>query len=183
MKVTRLALDGALLLQPALHQDSRGFFAETFRRSVAAEHGFDLDYVQENVSYSTRPGTIRGLHWQANPQAQAKLVRVNSGAVLDVIVDIRRNSPTYGSRLAVELDAASLTQLFVPMGFAHGLCTLQPDTVMAYRVSAYFSRDHERGIRWDDPQLKIDWPVAAEDAIVSAKDRALPLFRNIEGFV
>ena len=183
MKVTRLALDRALLIQPALHQDPRGFFVETFRRSVAAEHGFDLDYVQENVSYSTRPGTIRGLHWQASPQAQAKLVRVNSGAVLDVIVDIRRCSPTYGSQLAVKLDAASLNQLFVPTGFAHGLCTLEPDTVVAYRVSAYFSREHERGIRWDDPQLKIDWPVAAEDAIVSDKDRALPLFRNIEGFV
>ena len=158
-KVTRLALDGALLIQPALHQDAR-----LPCRDVSAVGGrrarFDLDYVQENASYSTHPGTIRGLHWQASPQAQAKLVKVNSGAILDVIVDIRRSSPTYGSQLAVRLDAASLAQLFVPQGFAHGLCTLEPDTVVAYRVSAYFSREHERGIRWDDPQLKIDWPVA-----------------------
>ena len=183
VKVTRLPLEGALLIEPVLHRDGRGFFAESFRRTVAAGHGFDHDFVQENISFSTRSGTIRGLHWQTGPKAQAKLVRVNSGAILDVIVDIRRDSPTYGSQLAFTLDGLSLTQLFVPKGFAHGFCTLEPDTIVTYRVDAYFSPEHERGVRFDDPDLKIEWPVPFEHAIVSDKDRSLPFFCDVEGFV
>lgn len=182
MKVTPLVLEGALTLSPAMHQDHRGFFAEIFRRSVASVHEFDLDYVQENVSYSASKGTIRGLHWQAKPAAQAKLVRVNAGSILDVIVDIRPASPTFGSHLAIRLDALSLTQIFVPTGFAHGFCTLESDTVVAYRVNAYFSAEHERGIRFDDPHLNIAWPIAGEQAITSAKDQALPLFHDVKDF-
>ena len=182
MKVTRLPLEGALLIHPLLHRDGRGFFAESFRRTVAARYGIDYDYVQENISYSTRRGTIRGLHWQIGPKAQAKLVRVDSGAILDVIVDLRRDSPTYSSQLACRLDGESLTQLFVPAGFAHGFCTLQPNTVVSYRVNAYFSPEHERGVRFDDPDLKIEWPIPFEDAIVSDKDRSLPFFCDVEAF-
>lgn len=155
--------------------DDRGFFAETFRSEWFPE----LDFVQDNHSLSAKAGTVRGLHFQVPPAAQDKLVRVSRGTILDVAVDIRVGSPTYGRHVAVQLGADDGEQLFVPKGFAHGFVTLEPDTEVQYKVSAYYSREHDRGVLWDDPDLGIDWGVAPEAAVVSDKDAANPRFADL----
>ena len=168
-------LDRVKILTPKIHGDHRGFFSEVFREEWLPEFKF----VQENLSLSADPGTVRGLHYQEPPMAQDKLVMVLQGAILDVAVDIRTGSPTFGQSVAVELQANSLNQLLVPVGFAHGFCTLQPNTMVLYKVSAPYSPAHDRGILWDDPDLAIDWPVAPDAATLSDKDRVQPRLRDI----
>ncbi|MGE5270299.1 MAG: dTDP-4-dehydrorhamnose 3,5-epimerase [Thiohalocapsa sp.] len=161
-------------IRPVRHRDPRGFFAEIFREDVLHRNGIDVPFVQENHSLSVEPGVVRGLHFQLPPMSQAKLVRVAAGAVFDVAVDLRRGSPTYGRHVAVVLSAAEGNQLFVPEGFAHGFCTLEPNTEIIYKVNRYYSAEHDRGLAWDDPELSIAWPVTAAAAILSDKDRRQP---------
>jgi dTDP-4-dehydrorhamnose 3,5-epimerase len=154
--------------------DPRGFFAETFSRRRFAEAGLIADFVQDNHSLSRPAGTLRGLHFQRAPFAQAKLVRVLRGAILDVAVDIRPSSPSYGCHVAAELSADSGTMILVPEGFAHGFCTLTADTEVFYKVNRDYAPQHEGGILWNDPALDIAWPVDAADAFLSDRDRAWP---------
>lgn len=154
--------------------DSRGYFSEVWSRRRFAEAGLDHDWVQINHSLSGEVGTLRGLHFQAQPFAQDKLVRVVRGRVLDVAVDIRAGSPTFGQHVAIELSAENGRQLLLPVGFAHGFCSLEPDTEVLYQVTAYYSAEHDRGLAFDDPQLGIDWPFAADRLKLSDKDRKHP---------
>ncbi len=162
------------ILVPRRFHDPRGFFVESYNRRSLAEHGLTYDFVQDNVSLSTKPGTVRGLHFQRPPMAQAKLVSVLQGAIFDVAVDLRQGSPWYGRSVAVRLSAEEGNQLMVPAGFAHGFCTLEPDTVVAYKVDAYYSAADDDGLYWADPALGIDWPVTEAVAELSDKDRRLP---------
>jgi dTDP-4-dehydrorhamnose 3,5-epimerase len=162
------------IITPVRHGDARGFFSEIFREDVLVQHGIDIRFVQENHSYSAAKGVLRGLHFQAPPMAQAKLVRVAVGTILDVAVDIRVGSPSYGRHVAVELSAELGSQLFVPEGFAHGFCTLVPDTQVLYKVNRYYSAEHDGGVLWDDPALGIGWPVGVDEAVLSDKDRRQP---------
>jgi dTDP-4-dehydrorhamnose 3,5-epimerase len=179
IEVVSLALPDVKLVRPPKHGDARGFFSETYNKKAWAEAGIVLDFVQDNHSFSPKIGTLRGLHYQGHPFAQDKLVRVVRGRILDVAVDIRRSSPTFGRWVAAEISAANWTQILVPIGFAHGICTLEPDTELLYKVTNYYSSVHDFGIRWDDPELKIEWPFASNELILSEKDRAQPLFNDV----
>ena len=180
LSVEDTAIPAVKIVTPKKFGDHRGFFSETWSRKAFAEAGLDLDFVQDNQSLSVEVGTVRGLHFQLNPKAQGKLVRCIAGAVLDVAVDIRRGSPTWGRHVKVELTADDGCQLWVPPGFAHGFCTLLPDSVVAYKVTEYYSPEHDRGLRWNDPALAIDWPVSASDAVLSAKDEQQPLLAELD---
>lgn len=175
LDVQPLALDGVLEIRPVRHSDERGFFSEVWSRPRWLEAGIDADFVQDNHSLSKQRGVLRGLHYQAPPMAQAKLVRVVRGAVFDVAVDIRKGSPTFGRWVSTILSAERWNQLFIPPGFAHGFLTLEADCEVEYKVSAPYSAVHDRAIRFDDPDIAIDWPIAAEEAILSDKDRGAPL--------
>ena len=179
VSIVSLAIPELRLIVPDRFADERGFFSETYSRRDLAEGGIEDEFVQDNHSLSAPVGTVRGLHYQLPPFAQAKLVRVTRGAVLDVAVDLRQGSPTFGRHVAATLSAANWNQLFVPAGFAHGFCTLEPDTELVYKVTAHYSREHDRGIRWDDPDLAIDWPVEPAAVVLSDKDRALPRLAEI----
>ncbi|MDQ8728365.1 dTDP-4-dehydrorhamnose 3,5-epimerase [Bradyrhizobium sp. LHD-71] len=170
------------LVTPKSFVDTRGSFCETYNEKRFQEHGIPLRFVQDNESLSLRPGTIRGLHFQAHPFAQDKLVRVLSGRILDVAVDLRRSSATYGRWIARELSSETGAQLLVPIGFAHGFCTLEPDTRVLYKVTGYYSPAHDLGIVWNDPDLGVNWPVAAADVVLSDKDRDLPRFRDLPAY-
>jgi dTDP-4-dehydrorhamnose 3,5-epimerase len=169
-------LPGALILQPKCFWDARGFFRETYNKRCLEEAGLTMNFIQDNLSYSKAKFTVRGLHFQSPPHEQAKLVSTARGKVLDVIVDLRRSSEKFGQHFKVTLDAEEGRQLYVPPGFAHGFITLQPETVLAYKVSAYYAPDHENGLRFDDPTLGIDWLVDSDDIISSERDQHLPLF-------
>jgi len=160
MEVTALELPGACLLKPKRFSDARGFFVEQYNKKVLATHGLHYDFIQDNLSRTMRSGTIRGLHFQAPPSAQTKLISVLSGAVLDVLVDIRAGSPTYGRHVAVELSAENGMQALVPRGFAHGFCTLSDDSLVQYKVDAHYDRERDLGLLWNDSDLGIRWPVA-----------------------
>ena len=177
--ITPLSLPAVRLIVPDRFGDDRGFFSESYSRRTLADAGIEDEFVQDNHSLSAQAGTVRGLHYQLPPFAQAKLVRVTRGAILDVAVDIRRGSPTFGQHVAATLSAAAWNQLYVPVGFAHGFCTLEPDTEVIYKVSAYYSRAHDRGIRWNDPELRLAWPVDAAAAILSAKDQIQPRLAEV----
>lgn len=179
LEVRGLAIPDVKIVRTKRFSDGRGYFCETFRRLAFAEKGILHDFVQDNQSGSERIGTVRGLHFQRPPFAQAKLIRVLSGAILDVVVDLRRSSPTFGKHVSAKLDSEGDEQLFVPKGFAHGFCTLQPRTVVFYKVDQVYSPDHEGGLYWADPDLAIDWPVTASEAQVSPKDRTLPTFEQL----
>jgi dTDP-4-dehydrorhamnose 3,5-epimerase len=166
-------------IRPVRHRDPRGFFSEIFREDVLRQHGIDIAFVQENHSLSGDRGVVRGLHFQVPPEAQAKLVRVGAGSILDVAVDIRQGSPSYGRHVAIVLSAAEGNQLFVPEGFAHGFCTLEPNTEIVYKVNRYYSAEHDRGLAWDDPALAIAWPVSAAEALLSDKDRRQPVLAEL----
>jgi dTDP-4-dehydrorhamnose 3,5-epimerase len=181
LSVTSLAIPDVKLVVTDRFGDDRGFFSETYSRRAFGAAGIGDEFVQDNHSLSAPAGTVRGLHYQIEPFAQAKLVRVVRGSVLDVAVDLRRGSPTFGSHVTATLSAAGWNQLLVPVGFAHGFCTLEPGTEVVYKVSAYYSREHDRGIRWDDPALAIPWPVRPAAAVLSQKDRALPLLAELPG--
>jgi dTDP-4-dehydrorhamnose 3,5-epimerase len=174
MEVISLAIPDVKLVTPRRFADPRGFFAETFSRRRFAEAGLIADFVQDNHSLSRPAGTVRGLHFQRPPFAQAKLVRVLRGAILDVAVDIRPGSPSYGRHVAAELSADNGAMILVPEGFAHGFCTLTADTEVFYKVNRDYAPQHEGGILWNDPALDIAWPIDAADAFLSDRDRAWP---------
>jgi dTDP-4-dehydrorhamnose 3,5-epimerase len=180
MNIERLAIPDVLLITPAKFADARGFFSETWNAAKLAAHGFEENFVQDNQSLSTQAGTIRGLHCQIGANAQGKLVRVIKGAIWDVAVDIRRGSPTYGQYAAAVLSEANWQQLWVPRGFLHGFCTLEPDTSVIYKVTAPYDREAERAVIWNDPTLALPWPVAPENALLSEKDRLLPRLSDSE---
>jgi dTDP-4-dehydrorhamnose 3,5-epimerase len=166
----------AWLIKPKVNQDNRGFFLESYRFSLFKEHGIACHFVQDNCSRSVASGVLRGLHFQRPPLTQAKLMRVISGAVYDVILDLRRDSTTYGQWQDFTLTADNFLMLFVPRGFAHGFCTMQPDTEFTYKVDNEYSPAHESGILWNDPTLGIPWPAA--EPVLSAKDMLLPEFKS-----
>lgn len=177
MKVTSLKLEGAKLLEPVVHGDHRGFFMESYNEKVMHENGITYAFIQDNHSLSAEAGVLRGMHYQLSPKAQTKLIRVISGAIYDVIVDIRKDSPTFGQWEGFILSEANKHQLLVPQGFAHGFCTLVANTQVIYKVDEYYSPEHDRGIAWNDPALAIDWPT--RNPILSDKDKTHPTLKNI----
>ena len=177
MQVEHLSLTGAMVLTPARHGDDRGYFSETWNRRRLAEAGLDVDFVQDNESLSPATGTLRGLHCQAPPFAQAKLVRVTRGAILDVAVDVRRGSPSFGRWVSAEISAENGAQILVPRGFLHGFVTRAPDTQVVYKVDNPYDAASDMGVLWNDADLGIDWGIAPEAVILSEKDRGLPAFR------
>ena len=182
MIVRPLELDGLLEISPRKFGDDRGFFSETFNAKTFTEAGIDLTFVQDNHSYSAAKGVVRGLHYQLPPFAQDKLVRVMRGAILDVAVDIRKSSPTFGKWVALEVSAEKWNQILVPKGFAHGFMTLVENTEVIYKVTNYYSPEHDRSIRYDDPAIGIDWPIVSSGVQLSDKDRKAPLFADAEVF-
>ena len=180
LEVRALALPDVLEIVPRKFGDERGFFSETFNRERLRANNVDKDWMQDNQSYSAEAFTLRGLHYQEPPFAQDKLVRVLRGKILDVAVDIRKGSPTFGKWVSLELSAESFNQILVPVGFAHGFVTLVPHTEVFYKVSAPYSGQHDRSIRFDDPDFAIDWPLGGRTPVLSAKDEAAPFLRDIE---
>jgi dTDP-4-dehydrorhamnose 3,5-epimerase len=180
MDVLDTGIPGLNLVRPRYFEDERGYFVEIFKRSSFRDAGLPYEFVQDNVSLSRQPGTLRGMHWQAPPFAQAKLVRVARGAVLDMVVDLRRHSSTYGQHFAVELSAENRLQLLVPRGFAHGFLSLEPDSEVIYKCDALYQAAAERGVHWADPDLALPWPERPEVTIVSDKDRGWPRLRDLD---
>lgn len=174
MHVETLSIPDVLLLTASRRSDARGFFSETFRVDVLAPFGINRAFVQDNHVRSTQKGVLRGLHFQTAPHAQGKLVRCTRGSILDVAVDIRRGSPTYGRHVAAELSADNWSQLWVPPGFAHGYLTLEDDCEVIYKVTDYYAPECDRGIAWDDPALGIDWRISAAEVVLSDKDQKQP---------
>ncbi|MEJ1976094.1 MAG: dTDP-4-dehydrorhamnose 3,5-epimerase [Acetobacteraceae bacterium] len=174
MKSERLAIPEVILLIPNRFGDERGFFSETFKAREARAAGIEHDFVQDNHSMSGPKGVLRGLHCQVDPYAQGKLVRVVRGSIWDVAVDARHGSPTFGQHVAVELSASNWQQLWIPPGFLHGFCTLEPDCEVVYKTTHYYDKASERGVVWNDPTLAIPWPVEAGAAVLSDKDWMLP---------
>ena len=176
MKVIETEIPGVLVIEPDVFGDHRGWFCETWNRLKLHDAGIDADFVQDNQSYTKAKGTLRGLHFQQNPMSQAKLVRVVRGAVLDVAVDLRKGSPTYLKHVGVELSAENKRQFFIPKGFAHGFLTLTDDVEFVYKVDAPYAPDCDRSVRFDDPEIGVDWP--CEEPILSDKDKKAPLLRD-----
>lgn len=174
MKIVSTEISDVKLISTARHSDDRGWFSETYRADRLASVGVDVNFVQDNQSFSIYAGTIRGIHLQTPPFAQAKLVRVLAGAIWDVAVDLRRSSPTFGKHVAVRLDAEKCDQLYIPVGFGHAFCTLETNTVVSYKVSAYYSREHDRNVAYNDPDLDIRWPTAPNAVVLSDKDKQAP---------
>ena len=178
MKLTPQSIEDVILIEPTIHGDDRGYFIETFRQDLLEEAiGCRVNFVQDNESRSTK-GVLRGLHYQLPPFTQAKLVRVIEGSVLDIAVDIRKSSPTFGQHVSLELTAQNKHQLFVPHGFAHGFVVLSDSATFAYKVDNYYAPKHDRGIAFDDKELKINWQLSAEELKLSDKDRANPSLAN-----
>ena len=182
LDIRSFPLEGIKLIRSRRVSDARGYFAETYVRPDFAAAGIDHEFIQDNQSKSYATGTVRGLHFQVPPFAQTKLVRVPQGRILDIVVDLRRSSPTYGQHLAIELGESAGDQLLVPAGFAHGFCTLEPDSIVFYKTDKIYSADHDRGVHWADARLGIAWPIATTDAIVSERDRDLPPFRELPAY-
>jgi dTDP-4-dehydrorhamnose 3,5-epimerase len=179
MHIHQTTIPGVAIIQPKRFGDHRGWFMETWNRHKLADAGINIDWVQDNHSYSAQPGVVRGLHFQIPPNAQDKLVRCARGRIIDVAVDIRHGSPTFGQHVAHELTADAGEQLLVPRGCAHAFCTLEPDCEVLYKVSGKYSPEDDRGIRWNDPDLAIPWPIAQDHVILSDKDAALPFFADL----
>lgn len=177
-EIIETALPGVVEIIPARHGDDRGFFSETWHEERWQSLGISSAFCQDNHSFSKERGVLRGLHFQRNPMAQDKLVRAIGGVVFDVAVDIRKGSPTYGQWAGVELDGDKGNQFFIPRGFAHGFLTLTPNTHFLYKVSAHYSPQEDRSVRFDDPDIDIEWPIEAADIILSDKDRNAPLLRD-----
>ena len=174
MHVEQTEIHGVLIVRPRKFGDHRGFFSETFNAEQLARNGIALSFCQDNHSMSAATGTLRGLHFQIPPFAQDKLVRVTKGAIYDVAVDIRHDSPTFGRWVARTISAREWNQLLIPAGFAHGFCTTEPDTEVQYKVTAPYAPDHERGIIWNDPGLGIPWPLDGREPVLSGKDATYP---------
>src|SRR5947209_15857722 len=179
MQIIATAIPEVKEIKPVRRLDPRGFFSEIFREELLRQNGIDVRFVQENHSLSVDRGVVRGLHFQVPPEGQAKLVRVSAGSILDIAVDIRWGSPSYARHVAIVLSAAEGNQLFVPEGFAHGFCTLEPDTEIVYKVNRYYSAEHDRGLAWNDRELGIAWPVSAAEALLSDKDRHQPVLSEL----
>jgi dTDP-4-dehydrorhamnose 3,5-epimerase len=179
MKIEKTTIQDLVIISPTVFEDSRGYFFEAYNKAKFNENGIMYEFIQDNQSFSKR-GVIRGLHLQINPFAQAKLVRVLEGEILDVAVDLRKNSPTYGQHVSVVLSAENKKQLMVPHGFAHGFSVLSETASVMYKVDQLYNKESERGIRYDDPTLAIDWQVSPEEVIVSDKDVVLPSFNEID---
>jgi dTDP-4-dehydrorhamnose 3,5-epimerase len=180
MQIERFNIEDIFAIVPMKRIDHRGFFSETYRSEALRSQGVRADFVQENHVYSAELGVLRGLHFQIPPRAQGKLVRCIRGAVLDVAVDIRKESPTYGRHVALELSAANWKQLWLPQGFAHGYITLEPDCEVIYKVTDYWAPDYERGLAWNDPSLGIDWRCSSADIIMADKDRSHPPLADVD---
>ena len=180
--VESLAIPDVKLITPVKHGDHRGYFSEVYNSRALAEAGVDLTFVQDNQSLSAERGTVRGLHFQSPPMEIAKLIRVLRGSIYDVAVDLRHGSPTFGRHVAVTLDAAGWQQLLVPAGFAHGFCTLEPNSEVFYKVTNYYAPPNDLGVRWNDPRFGIDWPVEDSEAVLSDKDRVQPMFAELPAY-
>ena len=176
MDIIETAIKDIYIIQPKRHGDARGFFSETFKQEALIEAGIDLNWIQDNHSFSSQRGVVRGLHFQTEPFGQAKLLRVTRGSILDVAVDIRVGSPTYGQHVAVELSADNWRQLLIPVGFAHGFCTLSEETEVIYKVTSRYAPQAEGGLMWNDPGLGIDWPIEDAEALLSERDKLWPAF-------
>ncbi len=179
MEVVGTAIPEVKVITPKKFGDHRGVFSETYSKRTMADAGIDLDFVQDNHSLSVEKGTVRGLHFQVEPFVQDKLVRVSRGAIRDVAVDIRRGSPTFGRHVSAVISADEWNQILVPVGFAHGFVTLEPDTEVLYKATGFYSPEHSRGIIWNDPDLGIDWGIEEADAVLSEKDLALPTLKEV----
>ena len=178
-KIVATGIPDVKIITPIRHQDQRGFFTEVYNKRVFAEAGIELEFVQDNVSFSANKRTVRGLHFQKPPYAQDKLVYVVKGAIFDVAVDLRNDSPTLGKHVAAIITAEAGNQIFVPIGFAHGFCALDPNTAVVYKVTNYYAPAHQGGLLWNDPELAIDWPVSEDEAMLSEQDRAQPRFSEL----
>ena len=181
MKITKTALDGVVIIEPQVFEDARGYFFESWNKAKMEEAGLNYDFIQDNQSKSCS-GTIRGIHFQKGEFSQAKLVRVLQGTVLDVAVDLRKDSKTFGQHVAVELSAENNRQLMIPRGFGHGFSVLTPTAVFAYKCDNVYNKASEAGIRFDDPALGIDWKVKPEEAVLSDKDKILPFLKDVTCF-
>ena len=180
LDVRPLGLGGVTELRPRKFGDERGFFSETWNAAAMAAAGFDFTFVQDNHSHSAARGVLRGLHFQLPPHAQDKLVRVSRGAIFDVVVDIRKGSPTFAKWLGLVVSAELWNQILIPKGFAHGFVTIEEETEVQYKVTAPYRPDQERSIRFDDPEIAIAWPIEASRLLLSAKDRDAPFLRDVE---
>jgi dTDP-4-dehydrorhamnose 3,5-epimerase len=179
MHISNTALPDVKLIQPVRHGDARGYFSEVYREDALLKHGIDTQFVQDNQSMSAAVGVLRGLHFQTPPMAQAKLVRVIAGAILDIAVDIRWGSPHFGKHVAAVLSAAEGNQLLIPEGFAHGFCTLEPNSTVIYKVNRYYSPENDRGLLWNDPALGIDWRLGGREPTLSDKDKKHPTLADL----
>jgi len=179
MEFRTFEIEGPFELTPEKFEDERGYFSETFRLQPFAERAGSVEFVQDNQSLSVRAGTIRGIHFQTEPHAQGKLVRCTAGSVLDVAVDLRSDSPTYGKWMSVILSAEKINQLWIPVGFGHAFCTLEPNSVISYRVTDYYSPEHDKGVAWNDPDISIAWPDIADPDTLSGKDRVQPALADL----
>jgi dTDP-4-dehydrorhamnose 3,5-epimerase len=179
MTICEIDIPGLKLITPKRFGDSRGYFQEAWSERAFRENVEDTTFVQDNQSLSANKGTLRGLHFQKPPFAQGKLVRVLRGSILDVSVDVRKGSPTYGRHFAVRLDMENGAQIWVPPGFLHGFCTLEDNTEVFYKVTAYYSAAHDAGVLWNDPDLGIDWPVDTQSVVLSDKDKMLPRLQEV----
>lgn len=177
MNVIETKISGVLIIEPDVHGDHRGYFMETYSKKKYEELGVNVEFVQDNMSFSAQKGTLRGLHWQNAPMAQSKLVSCTKGTVIDVAVDIRKGSPTYKQWVSVELSAENKRQFFIPQGFAHGFLTLSDDVEFRYKVDNFYSKEHDRGIRYDDPTIGVDWGglLNGIEPVLSEKDKNGPL--------
>ena len=180
MQFIETAIPDVKVLLPKKHGDHRGFFSEVYSTKLLKDAGITMPFVQDNHSLSVEKGVLRGLHYQVGPMAQDKLIRVVRGAILDVAVDVRRGSPTFGRHVTALVSAENWRQIFVPVGFAHGFVTLEPNTEVLYKVSAFYSPQHERGVRWNDPALGIDWGIGEAEAVLSTRDTQHPLLRDAQ---
>jgi dTDP-4-dehydrorhamnose 3,5-epimerase len=180
MQVIETEIPAVKVIEPKRLGDNRGFFSEVYSRRAFADAGIDADFVQDNHSLSAEKGVVRGMHWQLPPAAQDKLVRVVRGAILDVAVDIRRSSPTFGRSVAVVLSAENWKQIYVPVGFAHGFVTLEPNTEVIYKVTSYYAPQLERAFRWNDPEVGIEWGISESAATLSPRDRTHPLLKDVK---
>lgn len=179
MKVTETPVEGLLIIEPRLFNDDRGFFYESYNKKKYQEIGITADFVQDNQSFSQK-GTVRGLHAQAPPFAQGKLVRVIQGRVLDIAVDVRKNSPTYGQHVSVELSGENHLQFWIPEGFVHGFAVLEDNTIFTYKVTNFYDKASELGVIWNDPSLGIGWGLDERDILLSAKDEVLPALKDFD---
>lgn len=179
MEFRRFDIQGPLEIRPSKIEDERGYFSEVFRLDAFANHAPAVDFVQDNQSLSIRHGTIRGIHFQSHPAAQGKLVRCLAGSVFDVAVDLRSDSPTFGKWMSTVLSPQENNQLWIPVGFGHAFCTLEPNSIISYRVTDYYSPENDKGIAWNDPEIGIDWPEAAEPETLSQKDRNQPRLADL----